>query len=228
MNNSALSNPPPTKETELFVYGASGHGKVVADIALASGRQVHGFIDDSPSLTGKNVLGFPVLGGFEWLAMRAQQFKIAVALGVGDNHARRRVAERCRGLDIPLLTLIHPSAVVSSSAAIGNGTVLMAQVVVNADATIGDEVILNTGSIVEHDCQVGDGAHLSPNSAMGGAASLGMKSWLGMGAVIIHGVSVGTNSVVGAGGVVIHNLPDNIVAVGVPARICHRAAQTEE
>ena len=55
-----------------------------------------------------------------------------------------------------------------------------------------------------------------------------MKSWLGMGAVIIHGVSVGTNSVVGAGGVVIHNLPDNIVAVGVPARICHRAAQTEE
>jgi len=227
MNNSAHSDPPLTKETELFVYGASGHGKVVADLALASGRKVHGFIDDAPSSSVRHVLGIPVLGGFDWLAKRAQQFNIAVALGVGDNDARCRVAERCRALDIPLLSLIHPSAVVSSSAAIGNGTVLMAQVVVNADATIGDEVILNTGSIVEHDCKVGDGAHLSPKSAMGGASSLGMKSWLGMGAVLIHGVRVGANSVVGAGGVVIHNLPDNIVAIGVPARIS-RAAQTGE
>lgn len=227
-----MSNPAPsthaTKDAKLYVYGASGHGKVVADIALASGYQIHGFIDDSPSSSGKQVLGLPVLGSFEWLAKRARQCEVAVALGVGNNHARYRVAEQCRRLDIPLITLIHPSAVISSSATIGRGTVLMARVVVNAEARVGESVILNTGAIVEHDCEVGNDAHLSPNSAMGGASSLGMRSWLGMGAVIIHGVSVGANSVVGAGAVVIQNLPDNVVAVGVPARISHGVVHAEE
>jgi len=226
--STGTSIPPAIGVTELYVYGASGHGKVVAEIALASGHQVHGFIDDSPSAIGRCLLGLPVLGGSEWLAQRARQCKVAVALGVGDNHARHRIAEQCRQLGVPLMTLIHPSAIVSSSAAIGNGTVLMARVVVNADATIGDGVILNSGAIVEHDCCVGNHAHLSPNSAMGGASSIGMLSWLGMGAAIIHGVCVGANSVVGAGAVVIHDLPDNIVAVGVPARISRRAAHAQE
>jgi sugar O-acyltransferase (sialic acid O-acetyltransferase NeuD family) len=211
--------------TELYVYGASGHGKVVAEVALASGQRVLGFIDDAPFSTGERVLGLPVVGGREWLARRAQQSRITVALGVGDNHARSQVAKHCSELDIPLMTLLHPSAVVSSSAIIGNGTVAMARVVVNAEARIGDGVILNTGAIVEHDCAVGDFAHLSPNSAMGGASGLGRMSWLGIGAVIIHGVNVGHNTIVGAGAVVIRDLPDGVTAVGVPARVCHQAVK---
>jgi sugar O-acyltransferase (sialic acid O-acetyltransferase NeuD family) len=212
--------------TEVYVYGASGHGKVVAEVAIASGQRVHGFIDDAPLSPGERVLGLPIAGGLEWLARRAQQSKITVALGVGNNHARSQVAKHCRELDIPLMTLVHPSAVVSPSAIIGCGTVAMARAVVNAEARIGDGVILNTGAIVEHDCTVGDFAHLSPNSAMGGASSLGQMSWLGMGAVIIHGVNVGDDTIVGAGGVVIRDLPDAVTAVGVPARVCHRAVNS--
>jgi sugar O-acyltransferase (sialic acid O-acetyltransferase NeuD family) len=219
---------PDMEVTELYIYGASGHGKVVADIALVSGHHVYGFIDDNRYSIDKRVLGLPVFGGFEWISKRAQQTKLAVGLGIGDNRTRQHIAQHCRELDIPLITLVHPSAIVSSSALIGNGTVLMARVVVNADAEIGDGVILNTGVIVEHDCKIGDYAHLSPNSVMGGASNLGMMSWLGMGAAIIHCVSVGADCVVGAGAVVIKDLPDTVVAVGVPARICHRAISPEE
>jgi len=219
---------PNMEITELYIYGASGHGKVVADIALVSGHHVYGFIDDNLYSIDKHVLGLPVFGGFEWISKRAQQTKLAVGLGIGDNRTRQRVAQHCRELDIPLITLVHPSAIVSSSALIGKGTVLMARVVVNADAEIGDGVILNTGVIVEHDCKIGDYAHLSPNAVMGGASSLGMMSWLGMGAAIIHCVSVGNACVVGAGAVVIKDLPDAVVAVGVPARICHRAVYVED
>jgi UDP-N-acetylbacillosamine N-acetyltransferase len=218
MSNSDFTLPV-IEETELYIYGASGHGKVVADVALACGLHVQGFIDDAQSSRGRKVLGLPELGGIDWLTSRAQQSKLSVALGIGDNNARQFVAERCRGLDIPLITLIHPSSIISSSATVGAGTVVMPLVVVNADAVVGAGVILNTGAIVEHDCQVADYAHLSPNSVMGGASSLGENSWLGMGAAIIQGVSVGAGSVVGAGGVVIHDLPDNVVAVGIPARI---------
>jgi sugar O-acyltransferase (sialic acid O-acetyltransferase NeuD family) len=214
--------------TKLYIYGASGHGKVVAEIALALDYLVSGFIDDDPSMQGKHVLELPICGGFEWLVRSARHSKLVVGLGIGDNRVRCRVAQQCRRLGIPLITLVHPSALISPSAAIGNGTVVMAMVVVNALAKIGDGVIINTGVIVEHDCNVGEYAHLAPNSAMGGASSLGKMSLLGMGATIIHLVRVGDGSVVGAGAVVIKDLPDTVVAVGVPARICHRAALPEE
>lgn len=214
--------------TTLYIYGASGHGKVVAEVALALGHLVSGFVDDDPSMAGKHVLELPVCGGFEWLVRSAQHYKLAVGLGIGDNRERHRIAEQCQRLDIPLITLVHPSALISPSATIGNGTVVMATVVVNAEAKIGAGAIINTGVIVEHDCSVGEYAHLSPNSAMGGASSLGAMSWLGMGASIIHRVSVGAGSVVGAGAVVIQDLPDTVVAVGVPARICHRAVHIQE
>jgi len=213
---------------KLYIYGASGHGKVVAEVAVALGYQVSGFIDDDPSTVGKHVLDLPICGGFEWLARNAQHSKLVVGLGIGDNRERYRIAQQCRRRDIPFVTLVHPSALISRSATVGTGTIVMARVVVNAEAKIGDGVIINTGSIIEHDCSVGEYAHLSPGSVMGGASSLGAMSWLGMGAAIIQRVSVGAGSVVGAGAVVIQDLPETVVAVGVPARVCHRTARIEE
>lgn len=212
-----------TRTGELYVYGASGHGKVVTEIAHGSGHQVRGFIDDDPALLDQHLMKIPVAGAFEYLVTRSQHSKVAVALGIGENSARGSVAERCAKAGIPLITLIHQSAIVSPSALIGNGTVLMAGVVVNADAVIGIGVILNTAAVVEHDCQIGDFAHLSPHSTMGGASQIGRESWLGMNASIINGIRVGAGTIVGAGAVVIRDLPDAVVAVGVPARICHRA-----
>ena len=206
---------------QIFVYGASGHGKVVADILLAGGLAVAGFIDDDAQLQSNEILGLKVLGDGAWLAEQANSGSVAVALGIGDNSARQKVASRCIAQHIHLLTAVHPFTTVAASARVSPGVVVMAASVINPDAQVGTGAIVNTGVIIEHDCFVGDFAHLSPNATMGGCARLGSLSWLGMGASIIHGVNVGSNTIVGAGAVVVRDLPDNVVAIGVPARI-HR------
>ena len=199
------------------VYGCGGHGKVVADILVSLGCfELRGFLDDGvPS--GQTILGLPTLGGAQWLKDPASK-GISIALGVGDNRARQRVADRCLEAGFNVLTPIHPSAVVSRTALLGIGTVVMANAVVNPEATVGLGAVINTGAVVEHDCVVGDYDHLSPNSVMGGGAKIGALSHLGLGAAILPGITVGGSTTVGAGGVVVNDLPDGVIAVGVPAR----------
>lgn len=216
------------RNCRIFVYGASGHGKVVADILLARGIAVAGFIDDNAQPDSNEILGLKVLGDGNWLVEQAKLGSVSVALGIGDNFARQKVAKRCIACHIQLLTAVHPFTVVAASARVSPGVAIMAASVINPDAQIGTGVIVNTGAIVEHDCQVGDFAHLAPNAAMGGCAQLGSLSWLGIGATIIHGVTVGSGTIVGAGAVVVHDIPDGVVAIGVPARIRRQVSNLEE
>ena len=203
-----------------FVYGARGHGKVVADILLACNDATFaGFVDDSPGLQGTHVLGLPVLGNGRWLEEEIRKVRAIVALGVGDNYIRQQLAENCLAWGAELATLIHPAASVSSSAQLGAGTVVMAQAAVNPNARIGRGSIVNTGAIVEHDVVIGDYAHVAPNATMGGASSLGDYSFLALNAVVLQCVGIGSHSVIGAGSVAVRNIPDHVVAYGVPARI---------
>ncbi len=203
-----------------MIYGAGGHGKVVADILLrAGGCEVLGFVDDGRE-AGTVVLGLPVLGGREWLrAQTSDGAGMAVALGIGDNAARERTFGFCRELGLRLLTAVHPTAAVAPSARLGEGTVVMANASVNPDARVGAGAIINTGAVVEHDCVVGDFAHLSPNAALGGAARVGRLAHCGLGAVVLPGIGVGDRAVIGAGSVVNRNIDSGVVAHGVPARV---------
>lgn len=207
----------------VFVYGAGGHGKVVADILLANKNpRFAGFIDDRPNLQGSTVLGLPVCGDGQWLQNESSRQRVAVALGIGDNFARQRVAQSCLAWGAELLTVVHPTAAISASARLGPGAVVMAHAAVNPEAKIGSGAIVNTGASVDHDVEVGEFAHVGPKAAMGGASRLGMFSFLGIGAVIIHCAAVGAGSIVGAGAVVVRDIPDGVVAIGVPARIHRR------
>lgn len=210
------------KRRRIFVYGAGGHGKVVADILLSNAdSEFAGFVDDREELWGIRVIGFPVLGNCQWLRQEALNSRIAVALGVGESRSRQLLAARCSRWGIEILTLLHPAATVSQSAQLGRGTVVMAGAIVNPDARIGIGVIVNSGAVVEHDAEIGDYAHVAPNAAMGGASHLGSFSHLGLGAIVLQRVHIGSYTMVGAGAVVVKNLPDQVVAIGVPARI-HR------
>jgi sugar O-acyltransferase (sialic acid O-acetyltransferase NeuD family) len=212
----------------IFVYGAGGHGKVVADIFLCRGEsEFAGFVDDREEMWRVRVIGLPVFGDGRWLREEAGRSRVAVALGVGNGHARQQIAERCAAWGVEILTLLHPRAVVSQSAHLGCGTVVMAGAVVNSDARIGAGAIVNSGAVVEHDAEIGDYAHVAPRAAMGGAARLGEFSHLGMGAVVLERVRVGSHAIVGAGAVVVKNLPDEVVAMGVPARICRLVGRDE-
>jgi sugar O-acyltransferase (sialic acid O-acetyltransferase NeuD family) len=207
----------------VFVYGASGHGKVVADILISEHEtEFAGFLDDREELKGTTVMGFPVVGNWEWLCQEASGSRVAVALGIGESHSRQLLAARCKCWEIEILTPVHPAATVSHSARLGPGTVVMAGAIINPDANVGAGVIVNTGAILEHDVEVGDYAHVAPNAAIGGASRLGAFSHLGLGAVVLQCITIGSHTIVGAGAVVVRNLPDQIVAIGVPARIHRR------
>jgi sugar O-acyltransferase (sialic acid O-acetyltransferase NeuD family) len=198
----------------LVVFGAGGHGKVVADILLAGGQTPAGFVDDRLA-AGSLVLGLPVLGPASWL----DHTPARIALGVGDNRARAEVAAACVARGGTLVAAIHPSAVVARSARIEEGAVVMALAVINPDATIERGAIVNSGAVIEHDCVLGAFAHVSPNAALGGGCRIGACAHLGVGASMLPGTSIGERTVVGAGAVVTRALPPDAVAAGVPARV---------
>jgi UDP-perosamine 4-acetyltransferase len=207
---------------KLVVFGAGGHGKVIAEILAAQGRAVDGFVDDGAERRGTSVLGKPVLGDSTWLAEIARSGPILVALAVGVNSVRQSLAARLLAQGVILVTAVHPSAVISPSATLGPGTVVMANASVNAEARIGAGVIVNTGAVIEHDVVLGDWSHVSPRGALAGAARLGHLSHLGTGAIVLPGICVGDRTVVGAGAVVVRDIPSDVVARGVPARVARR------
>ena len=142
-------------------------------------------------------------------------------VGVGsiaDSSPRRRLYEHAIGLGLKMLTAIHPSAVISSSATIGAGTAIMAGVIVNASSRIGANVILNTAAIIEHDVVVGDHCHVAPGAIIGGGVTIGDGSHVGIGAVVRQGQRIGANAVIGAGAVVVSDVEDGATVTGIPAR----------
>ena len=203
--------------SSLLIFGAGGHGKVVAETARAiEGWNEIMFADDAyPQV--KTVDGYPVVGDFSGVrSMGGDQGDVIVA--IGDNRKRSDLTTQLQQSGFNPVTLIHPAAVVAESALIETGTVIFAQAVVQAAARIGGAVIVNTAATVDHDCIIGDGVHLSPGAHLGGEVQVGDYSWLGIGAVVINRISIGKEVTVGAGSCVIGDLPDGVTAVGVPAR----------
>ena len=199
---------------ELYVLGAGGHGAVVAEIASLLGYEIAGFIDDDPRLAGQTVLNWKVLGGRDKLPRGA-----SVALGIGDNAVRARLLADAESLGCELPVLAHPSAVISPSADLGAGTVVMAQVAVNARTRIGRACILNTSCSVDHDCVIGDAAHIAPGARLAGSVKVGERTLVGIGSCVRPGIAVGADCLIGAGSVVVKDVPARAKASGNPARI---------
>lgn len=195
--------------TKIAIYGASGHGKAVAEIAECLGYAVAYFIDDDETkneLMGLEVIAFEKCG------------HLPIALGVGSNSARKKVFNKIEREGYEILTLIHPSATISKRADIGAGSVVMANAVINSDATVGIGAIINTASVVEHDNNIGNFTHISPNAALAGNVTIGDFTHIGIGSCVVQGVQIGTHCIVGAGSVVIDNIADNSKVVGNPAK----------
>lgn len=190
----------------MYLYGASGHGKVIKDIVEASGGKVQAFIDDN--LNVNELCGVPVIHE------AAGCNPVIVSIGV--NHIRKMITEK---LQCDFGKAIHPSAIISPSAKIDEGTVAMAGVLVNAETVIGRHCIINTGASVDHECEVGDYVHISPHATLCGNVTVGEGTWVGAGTTIIQGVKIGRWCVIGAGSVVTKDIPDGYLAVGNRCKI---------
>lgn len=203
----------------LIIIGASGHGKVICDAAVASGGMVLGFLDRTPP--AREWCGRPVLGSDRDLgAVLSEHGTAHVVVAIGDNATRQLVAERAADATGCLFaTVVHPRAVVADGVVLGPGTVVMAGAVLNPGAVTGAHCIVNTGATVDHDCTLGDFATVSPGVSLGGGVSVGRGSVVGIGGTVLHGRTIGDHAVVGAGAVVTEDLPDHVVAYGVPAQV---------
>lgn len=203
----------------LLILGAGGHATVVAETALAAGIASDlAFLDDRPL---SSVQGWPVLGPLALARspeLRQQWPQAAVAIGRAA--IRLQWLQELETLGYVLPFIIHPSAVVSPSASIGAGSVLLAQAVLQAGSRLGRGVILNTACSVDHDNQLADGVHICPGAHLAGEVGVGHRSWIGIGASVIQQVRIGADVIVGAGAAVVRDLPDGVTAVGVPARLC--------
>jgi sugar O-acyltransferase (sialic acid O-acetyltransferase NeuD family) len=203
------------------IVGAGGQARVVCDI-LGYDRNIEvvGFTDNEIRDPDELIFGRPMLGRHEDIeAIVAEHGIVSAVVAIGDNALRAHRYERLRGLGLKLLNAIHPSAVISPTASIGEGNVVGPGAFVNTLARIGDDCIINTGAIVEHEVTVGSHVHLAPGVIVAGRVSIGDRTFVGAGSVVREYVSVGERVVVGAGSVVLSELASGVMAAGAPATV---------
>lgn len=191
----------------LIIIGASGHGKVIADIAVKNGYEDIVFLDDDESIN--ECAGFPVIGKTQ--DVKALEGDKIVAIG---NAAIRERIQK----DIETVTLIHPDAVIGRRVSLGKGIVVMAGAIINSDTVIGDGCIINTAASVDHDCIVEDYSHISVGAHLCGTVHIGKSTWIGAGSTVSNNVNICMNCMVGAGAVVVKDLIESGTYVGSPAK----------
>ncbi|WP_400261999.1 acetyltransferase [Sphingobacterium sp. SG20118] len=192
----------------MYLFGASGHGKVIAEIAESNNLVVDGFFDTDFNKT--KVLEYPV---FHEVPSR----KVEIIIAIGNNKVRKDIVNEY--VNFEYAKLIHARSHISKRTSIGLGTVIMAGVTVNVDVHIGEHCIINTNASVDHDCVIADFVHISPNVALAGNVMVGEGTHVGIGAVVIQGVKIGAWCTIGAGAVIIKDIPDGCTVVGNPGKV---------
>ena len=210
----------------IVIIGAGGHGREVADILrhqsqLDNEIELVGFVDDNPAIHGQSIDGLPVLGGWSWFD-GMDRAGVTVVCAVGSPEICRRLVRRAKELGLSFASAVSPLAHISASAHLGEGVTVFPNVVINTRAFIDSYSILNVAVTVSHDTRVGPYSNINPGAHLAGNVTIGEGCYIGMGANVIQGCSIGEWSVVGAGAVVVRDLPANVTAVGVPARIISR------
>jgi sugar O-acyltransferase (sialic acid O-acetyltransferase NeuD family) len=204
---------------KLIIIGASGHGKVAADIAIKMKKwQIIAFLDDDESI--KTSMGLEVIGK----TADAFTYKVEADffVAIGNNVTREKVQAELMDEGMPVANLIHPGAVIGTDVEIGIGTIVMAGVVINSSSRIGKGCIINTSSSLDHDNVVNDFVHISPGVRTAGNVGIGKLTWLGIGSVVSNNVNICSGCKVGAGAVVVKDITEPGTYVGVPVRRVNR------
>lgn len=198
---------------QLVIIGASGHGKVVADIAKKNGYDEIIFLDDNESVTECG--GYPVAGK----SSRYVDFDCDMFVAIGNPKIREKIQTQMELAGKRIPTLVHPSASIAEHVSIGEGTVVAAGAVVNPGAVIGKGCIINTCSSVDHDCEIADFVHVSVGAHVAGTVTIGAYTWIGAGATVSNNVNICGGCMIGAGAVVVRDVNERGTYVGVPVEM---------
>lgn len=196
---------------QFCIYGASGHGKVIADCILSDLNEVIAFIDDAPKENSWEEI--PILPAMQFESFASSLYVIAI----GKNETRKKVAKKLENAKFGVVK--HASSIISRTSKIAEGTVLMAFSFINTNVNIGNHCIINSKASVDHDCVIGDFVHIAPNATLCGHVHVGEGTFVGAGAVVLPSINIGKWCTIGAGAVVLKDIPDNCTVVGNPGRI---------
>lgn len=211
-------------QKSVIVVGAGGHARTIVGIFSQMPDVVTvGVADHNGDSIGERVCGVEIIASLEGLPDMLKRGVKWAAIAVGDNQERSQLSHRVKSMGFTLMIARHPSTVLEPEVRIGEGCQLAAGVIVGACAVIGPGVILNTRTIVDHESVVGEFAHVAPGCCLAGRVVIGKRTFIGIGSTVADKVHVGADCIVGAGSVVLKDLPDGVVAFGVPARVKCRA-----
>lgn len=199
----------------MYLYGASGHARVIMDSLWETGQTVNALVDDNLDLYEMD--GIPVLHDSNGLS------PFIVSIGV--NATRKKVVQKLIAQGAVFGTAVHPSSIISSTVNVGEGSVVMPGALINAAVSIGKHCIINTGASIDHECQIGNFVHISPHATLCGNVIVGEGTWIGAGTTIIQGVTIGRWCLIGAGSVVTKDIPDGWMAVGNRCHLIKRINQ---
>ena len=205
---------------KVVIIGAGGRAQVVAGILNQNPRvKIKGFIDINSKKKGQLVYGKPILGSHLLLpGLKKKGIKRAI-IAIGDNKIRKQRFIELKKAGFTLINAIDPTANIKKKVSLGKGIVIAPGVNISFNVAIGDNCIINTASVIEHNTKIGSHSHVGPNVAIAGATSIGKRAFIGIGASVSNFLKIGDRVTIGAGSVVLNNLPDDVTAVGSPAKI---------
>lgn len=205
----------------VILLGFGGHARVLLEILRMQNVEIVAVVD--PSCEGTMCHSE---NDYKFLSSDDEVFhyspsQVYLVNGIGSvdvgNH-RQQLFQYFKRHGYTFISVIHPSAILSSDLQLGEGVQIMAGAVLQPGSKFGDNVLVNTGAVIDHDCTIGDHVHVAPGSVVSGNVTIGEGTHIGTGAKIINNISIGANCTVGAGAVVIDNVPPDTRLAGVPAK----------
>lgn len=205
----------------VILLGGGGHARVLLESLRLRSVRVLGITDPNPDTVMTGVVGIPVLGP-DRVILEHDPSEILLVNGLGsvrDTSARKRLFESFVSRGYAFAAVVHPKAIVASTALLAEGVQLMAGAVVQPGVSLRENVIVNTNASIDHDGQIGAHVHIAPGATLSGGVTVRDGAHIGTGAVVIEGITIGAGATVGAGAVVLRDVPEDATVVGNPARV---------
>jgi len=200
----------------IYILGAGAMARETLSIYKDLGKfeQVSGLIEENCirkglRIDGKSVMDASIIDGLS---------KKSVFIGAMGSPRRKKWIKKIERKGFHFDTVIHPSAIIGNFTKVGEGCIICPGVIFTSNIRIGRHSIINVGSTISHDCVIGDFVTIGPGVNIAGKVTIGDECWISIGVKIINKISIGRGSYIGAGAVVIENIPENVLAVGVPAK----------
>ncbi len=210
---------------KVLIIGGGKHARVVAYNLLSENKyDIAGFVT-TDKIGQSSYLGYPLFDSYidfdkEQINNLKDIFKTDLFhIGFGSIKNRKLVFNFFIENGWEPVNIIHPSAVVSPFAKLGNGILIEAGCLITPNPIIGNNVLINVGSQINHDNIIYDHVQIASGVITSGSVEIGENTLIDAGVIITKNKKVGANCIIGAGSVVTKDIPDNKIAYGVPCRI---------